>query len=465
MLCSSFFLIITFNVALSYHSLQPPIVKNHTIPKNVGEPLYLTPYIKTGNIEVARKLSLVTRPLDGLEDGEQPETFTGFLTVKDDTENNMFFWFVPATDVEPSDAPVVIWLQGGPGASSLFGLLELHGPFTANFDVSNNVKAVLNPWAWTKKANVIYIDNPVGAGFSYAQDEGLPRSQEDVARDMYEALTQWFTMFPEYQANEFYAFGESYAGKFVPTISKKIHDENPTADIKINLVGLGIGNGFTSPEDSAIYADYMYGVGLLDIAQRKKLLRDEEIMKNLIRDEKWHEASEAWRNNQNYRASITGCDNDYEINLCSEPKERYYYEEFVNLKSTRKAIHVGNRPFDKQGGNVFESMSGDFMRSERETLEFLLENYRVLIYNGNFDIICNHYGIKEMFKAMKKWSGRKDYIITESKIYRVGEEVAGYLKRVGNLRQLVMRNSGHMVPLSQPKYAQDMFERFLDGRL
>ena len=74
-------------------------------------------------------------------------------------------------DVDPLEAPVTIWLQGGPGASSLFGLLELHGPFTANFanfqNISRNnqdVIAVMNPYAWTKKSNVIYIDNPVGAG-------------------------------------------------------------------------------------------------------------------------------------------------------------------------------------------------------------------------------------------------------------------------------------------------------------
>ena len=59
---------------------------------------------------------------------------------------------------------MVVWLQGGPGVSSLFGLLELHGPFTAKYDKYNNTKAVPNPYTWTKIANMIYIDNPVGAG-------------------------------------------------------------------------------------------------------------------------------------------------------------------------------------------------------------------------------------------------------------------------------------------------------------
>ena len=66
--------------------------------------------------------------------------------------------------MDPSEAPVVVWLQGGPGSSSLFGLLEMHGAFNANYDENMEVKAAINPYAWTKKANIIYIDNPVGAG-------------------------------------------------------------------------------------------------------------------------------------------------------------------------------------------------------------------------------------------------------------------------------------------------------------
>merc|ERR1711910_295345 len=107
--------LVTFQAIHGYTPLLPPVYKNLTIPRDVGDALYLTPYIKRGKIEIARKLSLVTDVLDGLSHDEQPETYSGFLTVKEDTENNMFFWFIPATDMDPSEAPLVIWLQGGPG--------------------------------------------------------------------------------------------------------------------------------------------------------------------------------------------------------------------------------------------------------------------------------------------------------------------------------------------------------------
>ena len=67
-------------------------------------------------------------------------------------------------ETDSRSAPVVIWLQGGPGSSSLFGQFELHGPYAAVANECGQVKVRRNPNTWVKKANVIYIDNPVGVG-------------------------------------------------------------------------------------------------------------------------------------------------------------------------------------------------------------------------------------------------------------------------------------------------------------
>merc|ERR1711892_1015115 len=136
----------------------------------------------------------------------------------------MFFWFFPAEE-DPENAPVVIWLQGGPGGSSMFGLLKLHGPIITTVDENNILSGVArNPYSWGRKHNMLYIDN------------------------LYEFLQQWYTLFPQYQSNPFYPFGESYAGKFVPSITRRIHEENASENdvIKINLAGMGIGDGWMS---------------------------------------------------------------------------------------------------------------------------------------------------------------------------------------------------------------------------
>ena len=78
---------------------------------------------------------------------------------------------------------------------------------------------------------------------------------------MFEFLQQWYAFFPEFQTSKFYAFGESYGGKWVPTVALKIHNENLNPEpgkLPINLAGIGIGDGFISPPETARYAWMLY---------------------------------------------------------------------------------------------------------------------------------------------------------------------------------------------------------------
>ncbi len=92
-------------------------------------------------------------------------------------------------------------------------------------------------------------------------------------------------------------------------------------------------------------------------------------------------------------------------------------------------------------------------------------SWQTLIYNGNLDIICNHAGVLEMFAAMTSWSDRDQYYSAPTESFTSGGDTAGYLKSVGNLRLMSVRNAGHFVPRNQPQAAQDMFHRFIDGNL
>ena len=101
----------------------------------------------------------------------------------------------------------------------------------------------------------------MGTGFSHTFGGDFAKDQKRIGEDLYDAIIQWLKMFPELQSNPFFAFGESYAGKYVPTISKKIHDENQNnPEIFINFVGLGVGNGDASPSDQDKYAHMMHAV-------------------------------------------------------------------------------------------------------------------------------------------------------------------------------------------------------------
>merc|ERR1712198_604521 len=249
------------SLALAYRPLRPQPKRHY--PKHnvedVGEPLYLTPYIESGELETGRNLARVDSSL--LEGSlSEIESYSGVITADKPNRGNMFFWFFPAAE-NPDTAPVVIWLQGGPGGSSLFGLLKLHGPIITGTDENGEFGVADNPYSWHRKHNMLYIDNPVGAGFSYSRKP--PQTQDDVSENLYNFLQQWFKLFPMYQENPFYPFGESYAGKFVPSIAKKIDEENKNPEnIRINLAGMGIGDGWMSPYHNARYGHFLYQVGL-----------------------------------------------------------------------------------------------------------------------------------------------------------------------------------------------------------
>lgn len=197
----------------------------------------------------------------------QLPSYSGYLTVNKQYNSNLFFWFFPAQTSHKSDTPIMLWLQGGPGSSSLFALFTEIGPIT--IDVNRNIQR--REITWNKNYHLIFIDNPVGTGFSFtSNDQGFARSQDDVARDLYSGLTQFFQIFSDYAANPFYVTGESYAGKYVPSITYKIHleNQNPQVKVKINLKGMTIGDGLTDPINQYMYGDFLYQVceGIIIIA-------------------------------------------------------------------------------------------------------------------------------------------------------------------------------------------------------
>jgi len=344
----------------------------------------------------------------------------------------------------------------------MFGLLKLHGPILTTQDENGNVAAAENPYSWHRKHNMIYIDNPVGAGFSFSNK--LPETQADVGTNLYNMLQQWFTLFPMYQENPFYPFGESYAGKFVPTIGRKIHEENQVeGNIRINLAGLGIGDGWMSPYHNARYGKFLYQVGLVDETVLEECLRMEANTQLLIDNGQWTEAWASWNNEFGYFLDTMEYSYYYEISQADYDPAEDNYEIFCNAESTREAIHVGNLEYPNSG-DVYYSMLDDFMRSSKEDIEFLLEQYKILIYDGNFDIICNHSGVLDLINDLN-WSGASDYKSATRKAYRYGDELVGYLKTAQNLHLLLVRNAGHMVPLSQPPWAQQMIEDFTAGNI
>ena len=184
-------------------------------------------------------------------------------------EANTFFWYLPALDKNP-DAPVLLWLQGGPGGSSLYGMFTEIGPFT--IDENGAVVGRDATTNWNQHYDLLFFDNPCGVGYSFSPDEACYVTNEvEVGADVYAALSQFYQLFPAKRDDEFYITGESYAGKYIPAAAYTIYTRNPDAgsDGVIPLAGISIGDGAMSPPDQfKNYGSLLWYLGMVSADER-----------------------------------------------------------------------------------------------------------------------------------------------------------------------------------------------------
>ncbi|KAK3222427.1 hypothetical protein Dsin_009452 [Dipteronia sinensis] len=187
--------------------------------------------------------------------------YSGYVTVDEKQGKALFYWFFEATH-NPQDKPLLLWLNGGPGCSSVgFGEAQELGPFLRigpNFFI-----LFLNLFCLIfSAANLLFLESPVGVGFSYSNTSLNNPGDNSTAQDSYSFLLNWLKKFPQYKSNEFYIAGESYGGHYVPQLAEVIFDENEKTikDNFINLKGFIIGNAlmdFETDQDGMI--DYAWG--------------------------------------------------------------------------------------------------------------------------------------------------------------------------------------------------------------
>lgn len=176
--------------------------------------------------------------LPGQPDGATFEQYSGYVTVDPVAGRALFYYF--AQSENSSSQPLVLWLNGGPGCSSLGNgaMMEL-GPFRVNSDGKTLSQ---NKYAWNNEANILFLESPAGVGFSYSnRTSDYVTGDRKTAEDTYTFLINWLERFPEYQTRDFFITGESYAGHYVPQIAQLIlHNNKITNQTVINLKGIAI---------------------------------------------------------------------------------------------------------------------------------------------------------------------------------------------------------------------------------
>ncbi|KAG8368502.1 hypothetical protein BUALT_Bualt15G0052300 [Buddleja alternifolia] len=175
------------------------------------------------NHTTAASQSIITT-LPGYNDTLHFKLETGYIGVGENDEVQLFYYFIES-ESDPQKDPLVLWLTGGPGCSGFSGLVYeicLLAFDYATFDGSLP-SLTINPYSWTKIANIIFIDSPVGTGFSYAAtSQGYTSNDTESAKHNYAFLRKWLLNHPTFLKNRLYVVGDSYGGKITPMVALEI---------------------------------------------------------------------------------------------------------------------------------------------------------------------------------------------------------------------------------------------------
>ncbi|EFJ47842.1 hypothetical protein VOLCADRAFT_74841 [Volvox carteri f. nagariensis] len=369
--------------------------------------------------------------------------------------------------------PLVLWLNGGPGCSSIGGgfMTEL-GPF---FPLPGGRELQRNPHSWNQFAHMLFVESPAFVGFSYSNStEDAVVGDARTAADSRIFMLRFLERFPRFSNTPFYVSGESYAGHYVPNLALAIVEGNKVAaasgEPKINLQGFLVGNPWT---DAAI--DNM---GAVDYWWTHALISDQ--------------TAQGVRANCNFSRIGTAFDelgsiNIYEIyaDLCDEPPTSYkmirmsYYpgdgsnseydpciddetEDYLNLPEVQRALHANQTvKLPWRWTDCTRSITysrEDLLSSMLPVYERLLQaNLRILVYSGDVDGIVPVVGTRRWVTTLR---------LQEKEAWRPwfsGSQVGGYVVQYAGLTFATVRGAGHMVPYVQPVRAAHMVRAFLAG--
>ena len=343
------------------------------------------------------------------------------------------------------------------------------GPFI----VTQNLTLKTRVHSWHTNHHVIYLENPIGAGYSFTDDDAaFVTNQTEVARDLLPVLLQFFQLFPELRKNDFYVAGESYGGKFVCSASRAIKQHNDAGKRKINLEGIVILNGVIDPLYQMTYSDYWYETGLIGSNGRDQIKKIEIEAHQLIKQQKYEEAAMAndkivmkmFTKEPTLFENHTGYSDHFNNLQDRTPDDFIWVNAFSGSAGLRKSLHVGNVSFYGALDKVRLHLKSELMRSMAPVLADLLRHYRILVLCGQVDTVVPYPRTQEMHWNLD-WPGVGEFRKAQRKQWRVNGDLAGYVKSAGNLTEVLVRKAGHLLPADQPLWIWNILNRFTAGEI
>ncbi|KAJ5769590.1 hypothetical protein N7520_004149 [Penicillium odoratum] len=402
--------------------------------------------------------------------------YSGYLD-DNDNDKHLFYWFFESRN-DPVNDPVVLWLNGGPGCSSLTGLFMELGPSSINA----SIKTVYNEFSWNSNASVIFLDQPVNVGYSYS---GSAVSDTVAAgKDVYALMSLFFKQFPEYAKQDFHIAGESYAGHYIPVFATEIlAHKNRNINLKSVLIGNGLTDGLTQYE---YYRPMACGEGGYPAVLSESACQsmDNALPRCQSMIESCYNSESAWVcvpasiycNNALLAPYQQTGQNVYDVRAKCDPeagglcyKGMSYVSDYLNKKEVREALGAEVDGYDSCNFDINRNFlfHGDWMKPFHRLVPGLIEQIPVLIYAGDADFICNWLGNKAWTEALK-WPGQKEYAGLELEDLVIKDQEhkgkkIGQVKSHGNFTFMRLFGGGHMVPMDQPESSLEFFNRWLGG--
>ncbi|KAK9709347.1 Serine carboxypeptidase [Popillia japonica] len=395
----------------------------------------------------------------------------GYVTVRPGA--HMFWWLYFTTATENyGERPLVVWLQGGPGASSTgYGNFAELGPLDLDLNPRDHT--------WTKDVNVLFVDNPVGTGFSYAESTAqLTTTNRQIAEDFVELMRGFYTEHPEFVNSPFYILSQSYGGKMAIEMGQVLDEAIKAGTIESNFIGVGLGDPWVDPVTLVLeWAPYLLAVGAVDQAGHDAVAAAALRTKELFDQGQYAQSTSQWATTEYVimreahnidfydilkPIPASGARSIHTLGQLAKPQARDEEDEKLDIIMTAVKEALGlNVTWGAQSGAVFNTLRTDFMKNVTAVTQDVLDNtdIKVAVYNGQLDLIVGTPGIVIWLDNLE-WKGTAEWAVASRPAIAVNGINEGYEKIVGNLAMFWVNRAGHMVPAHNPA-AMDHILRWL----
>eukprot|EP01084_Bolivina_argentea_P218091 370165_1 len=417
--------------------------------------------------------NIIRRLLDDAQpvDGDIPDEEYGYIDVRDGA--HMFYWFYGSThpDRDRDELPIILWLQGGPGASSTgVGNFEEIGPLNEYYE--------LREYPWTKKVNILFIDNPVGTGFSYvdnANESLLTSNINQISSDLLECHKQLINKHVWMGKLAYWIFGESYGAKMAANFGVVLDSSIKKNEINMNFKGVTFIGGWISGVNNMIsIPDYLFSFSLIDNNEYDQLTEQADKCIDAAADidecDDCLAISNACVRVQGLGRKFSRADVYYSLKFKGSEMPSIEGDSSAETHSKVEDI-MNNIIIPNSNGTIPDEIeykvtnaggqykiystyrATDFMKDVVSDVDILLQNeISVNIWNGQYDIICNTLGQLKWIKTLK-WDKLDDYLNTpkENAVFNPDQnDVAYFKKSYENLSMYFVMKAGHAIPRDNP---------------